>query len=178
MAENALQHVEADYSVPAAELGPLLSTLARHPSAKIQYDAGISELTEVENEYAKLNEVPRNRLDAIGRPSSLMCPLCNGLLWQLKEGPRRFRCHSGHAFAPGALMVEHRELTEQTLAVLMILLDDEVTLSRHVFETSTDPEQRRVIAQDLRSSEMRAAALRELLPGGVRRSKKVRPSVS
>ena len=102
----------------------------------------------------------------------MICPGCNGPLWQLKEGPRRFRCHTGHSYTPNSLIDEHRELAEKTLGVLMTLFDDEVILSRHILETNKSPDQQEQMMRDLRESEERAAFLRKLLPGGFQQSLK------
>lgn len=172
MPRNASQLVDIDYTATAAKMGALLAKLARTRDPKKQGSRGVVTLTRIENEYAKLRHVPRTELEALGTSSSLICPGCNGPLWQLKEGPRRFRCHTGHSYTPNSLIDEHRELAEKTLGVLMTLFDDEVVLSRHILETNKNSDQRDQMKRDLRESEERAALLRKLLPGGFRQSLK------
>jgi two-component system, chemotaxis family, protein-glutamate methylesterase/glutaminase len=170
MPRNASQEVEIDHTATSAGMGSLLTRLSTAPALKTKLRSEVIALTRIENEYAKLRDVPRAKLESIGIPSSLICPGCNGPLWQLNDGPRRFRCHTGHSYTPSTLIEEHRELAEKTLGVLMTLFDDEVTLSQHVLETSKNPEQLKQMKRDLRESEDRAAALRKLLPGGFRQS--------
>ena len=170
MPRNASQQVEIDYTATGAGMGSLLTKLAAAPTLKVKRQPQVVALTRIENEYASLRDVPRAKLEAIGIPSSLICPGCNGPLWQLKDGPRRFRCHTGHSYSPSTLIEEHRELAEKTLGVLMTLFDDEVTLSRHILDTSKNPGQITQMKRDLRESEERAAALRRLLPGGYRQT--------
>lgn len=172
MPRNASQLVDVDHTATAAGMGALLAKLARTRDAKKKGSPAVVALTRIENEYAKLRDVPRAELEALGTPSSLICPGCNGPLWQLKEGPRRFRCHTGHSYTPNSLIDEHRELAEKTLGVLMTLFDDEVVLSRHILETNKNPHQLDQMKRDLRESEERAVVLRKLLPGGFRQSLK------
>jgi two-component system, chemotaxis family, protein-glutamate methylesterase/glutaminase len=168
MPRNASQEVEIDHTATAAGMGSLLTRLSAAPTLKVKQQPEVVELTRIENEYAKLRDVPRAKLEKLGTPASLICPACSGPLWQLKDGPRRFRCHTGHSFTPSTLIEEHRDVAEKTLGVLMTLFDDEVTLSQHILETSKNPGQVRQMKRDLRESEERAAALRKLLPGGYR----------
>lgn len=38
-------------------------------------------------------------LAEIAAPSPFVCPDCHGGLWEIADAqPRRFRCHTGHAF--------------------------------------------------------------------------------
>lgn len=167
MPRNASKYVTMDRIAKASEMGHLLAGL----SAEIprgQADPAVTHLTEIENAYAKLEDVPRSKMDAIGIPASLICPSCHGPMWKIKEGPARFRCHTGHSFTPATMLFEHREVTERTLGVLMTLFDDEVTLTQEVLKTASNPEMTRELKENLRRSEERAADLRKLLPGGYR----------
>jgi two-component system, chemotaxis family, protein-glutamate methylesterase/glutaminase len=166
MPQNASAHIRIDHSAPAVEISALLSRLSAATSRRAKFARKALELTRIETDYAKLKNVPRERLEDMGTRSSLICPQCNGPLWQIDKGPRRFRCHTGHAFSPAALIGEHRELADRTLSVLMTLFDDEVTLLEHVAETATNREQAHQATLEITESKIRAAALRELLPGG------------
>ena len=70
-----------------------------------------------------------------------------------------------------ARAARHREVAEKTLGVLMTLFDDEVTLSQHMIETSTNPALVEQTKRALRESQRRAAALRTLLPGGFKQKR-------
>jgi two-component system chemotaxis response regulator CheB len=171
MPRNANEQVDIDYAVTASGMGALLASLVAGPAPRKKRPAAVVALTRIENEYTRLKKVPREKLESLGTPSSLICPDCNGPLWQLKEGPRRFRCHTGHSYTTSTLIEAHRDLAEKTLGVLMTLFEDEVTLSRHIIETSTNPEQVEQTKRDLRESQQRAAALRTLLPGGFKQKR-------
>lgn len=48
-----------------------------------------------------------------GRPSIFTCPECSGTLWELEgENYLRYRCRTGHAFSPQAMLANQREATE------------------------------------------------------------------
>ncbi|MBV9271833.1 MAG: chemotaxis protein CheB [Candidatus Eremiobacteraeota bacterium] len=50
---------------------------------------------------------------AVGRPSIFTCPECKGTLWELDgEDYLRYRCRTGHAFSPHAMLSNQREVTE------------------------------------------------------------------
>jgi two-component system chemotaxis response regulator CheB len=83
----------------------------------------------------------------------------------MKRGPRRFRCHTGHAYSPGSLLEDHREHTERAVAVLLRLLDDEVNLLAHVRENLGENSEKRVDLDNAEAEARRRAELvRTLLP--------------
>lgn len=165
MPSHAQQQVRIDRVAKAADLAATLADMVK--LSAVQAEApDVRERTKIENAYAKLENVPRPEMDKIGVPSSFVCPSCNGPMWKMRDGPRLFRCHTGHAFTPLNMLFEHREVTERTLAVLMTLFDDEVTLTEEVLSTEIDPDFRDEMKSNLKRSERRATDLRKLLPGG------------
>jgi two-component system chemotaxis response regulator CheB len=166
MPRNASEQVRIDHTAPARKMGALLASLVAEPESAVKPSRKATTLIQVENGYAKLEDLPHSTLESLGQPTSLVCPGCHGPLWLLKNGPRPFRCHTGHAYTPSSLIEEHRELAEKTLAVLVTLFEDEVILSQHILETSTHPEHVQQMRRDLTESKERAATLRKLLPGG------------
>lgn len=55
-------------------------------------------------------------LEQLGRPSSVACPECHGVLLQFEEGDRiRFRCHTGHAFSVESLLAAIGDNIEDSL---------------------------------------------------------------
>lgn len=116
MPMSALRHVRVDYSVPLAELAPLLVQL----TSEVEVEGGEmpvpNKVLEVEVKIAK----EQNPLDAgiaeIAQPSVYSCPECHGVLLQLKEGDRlRFRCHTGHAYSFDSLVSGINEGIEEAL---------------------------------------------------------------
>jgi two-component system chemotaxis response regulator CheB len=61
-------------------------------------------------------ENPMEDLDAIGTPSKIVCPDCNGVLWEITGSqPRRYRCHTGHAYTEGTLEYTQRVRMDEAL---------------------------------------------------------------
>ncbi|MER5174025.1 chemotaxis protein CheB [Thioclava kandeliae] len=52
----------------------------------------------------------------LGRLAPFNCPECDGVLWELADGPiRRWRCHTGHAFSEKTLSRAQEYYLERTL---------------------------------------------------------------
>jgi two-component system chemotaxis response regulator CheB len=109
MPRSAMRHVEVDHCVALADMPHLLTSLAsrsvvagaaRRPPDPLLHEQALS--------LAKGN--PMEHLPKLGVPSSYACPDCHGGLWEVTDStPRRFRCHTGHAFTVRSL--------QETLAV-------------------------------------------------------------
>jgi two-component system chemotaxis response regulator CheB len=55
-------------------------------------------------------------LTAIGNPSTFVCPDCKGALWEVAASqPKRYRCHTGHAFTLRSLNHAQSETTDAAL---------------------------------------------------------------
>jgi two-component system chemotaxis response regulator CheB len=112
---SALRHVRVDYSVPLAELAPLLVQLTSEVEVEGE-EMPVPKGLEVEVKIAK----EHNPLDAgiteIAQPSVYACPECHRVLLQLKEGDRlRFRCHTGHAYSFDSLVAAISEGIEEAM---------------------------------------------------------------
>ena len=137
MPESALSNVAVDYTVPLAEMGPLLIRLVSEaPSAPgpipedIRLEAAIAErLTGTTEEIAR-----------IGTPAApLSCPGCGGPLWQLNEGGGpRFRCHTGHAYTPAGLLDDSRRGLEESLWVALRMMEERRNLLSSLTSSSAD----------------------------------------
>ncbi len=164
MPRNAAASTAIDHEIESKAMGQLFQRLCTSGPVEERGSTGASEL-HIENAYASLVKVPREELDKFGVPSSIICPLCGGPLWQMNEGPRRFRCHTGHAYSPGTLLEDHREHTERAVAVLLRLLDDEVNLLQHVREkVRGSVEKMHDLDRTEAEARRRATLVRSLLP--------------
>ena len=53
---------------------------------------------------------------ALGKPSTFVCPDCNGALWEVNGSrPQRYRCHTGHGFTLRSLQHAQSEATDTAL---------------------------------------------------------------
>jgi Chemotaxis response regulator containing a CheY-like receiver domain and a methylesterase domain len=111
---SAIRHVHVDRIVRLAEMGETLSAILAEESAppvERQEPAVIHE-----NEILLAQGDFMEHLKAIGTPSSFVCPDCKGGLWEIERAkPRRFRCHTGHAFTLRSLLHAQAEGTDMAL---------------------------------------------------------------
>jgi two-component system chemotaxis response regulator CheB len=131
---SALNQVEVDYTLPLAEMPPVLTrlasvTVAEQGGYEVPEDLGIEVRIAMED----------NALDAgiakLGSPSVFTCPECHGTLLQLKENGRtRYRCHTGHAFSADSLLSELTESVEATLWAAVRSINESAMLMRHMAE--------------------------------------------
>ncbi len=117
MPANALAFVTADYVVPLAGLGALLTRLTAEPAprkpavTKAELDLLKIELTIAKEDNAfELGIIDRGKL------TPFTCPDCHRALTQLVEGRLiRYRCHTGHAYTVSALLGEVTQSVESLL---------------------------------------------------------------
>lgn len=127
---NALQHVEADYRVPVAEMGALIGRL-------VQQEASATPAVAPEDDQKTHNEIRiaagHNALEdnvlPFGELSPFTCPECNGVLTAIREGSLvRFRCHTGHALSASTLLSSIPGIAEERLYDAVRALDETVML--------------------------------------------------
>lgn len=137
MPESALSNVAVDYTVPLAEMGPLLIRLVSGaPSAP----GPIPEDIRLEAAIAERVVGTTEEIDRIGTPAPLTCPGCGGSLWQLNEGSvPRFRCHTGHAYTLGNLLDDSRQGLEESLWVALRMMEERKNLLSNLASRSADP---------------------------------------
>ena len=65
---------------------------------------------------ANLEKASMSTEEKLGRLTPINCPDCNGVLWELKDGPLyRYRCHTGHSWTERSLMRRKDEALERHL---------------------------------------------------------------
>jgi two-component system chemotaxis response regulator CheB len=123
---NALAYTEADYRVPIAEIGELISRLVREEAPAIpKVSAEEEEKTQLEVKIAEGADALEENVMRFGRPSPFTCPECRGVLTMLEEGRVvRFRCHTGHALSASSLLQGTSEMVEQKLFDSVRALDE------------------------------------------------------
>lgn len=73
--------------------------------------------------------------DHPGIPSPWPCPDCNGVLWEIEDGPvLRFRCRVGHAWVAETLLEHQGEGVEGALWMALRALEDRAALSTRLAE--------------------------------------------
>lgn len=132
MPQSALNHVQVDYCLSLAEIGPLLVSLAREPGE--EREAGLSaEALEKEVWSAEMETDASNEQEHVGQPSVFSCPECGGVLWEIKDGNfLRFRCRVGHALSAESVLAEQMEAIDKALWNAFKTLEEQVSLTRRL----------------------------------------------
>jgi two-component system chemotaxis response regulator CheB len=133
MPRSALQLLgTVDHVAPLARLGALLTRLAAEPAPSARPPPG-----RWVQEQRATGRGPGafEALQAIGRPTALVCPECQGGLFQIQgDGPPRYRCHTGHAFSLRSMGEAQARATEDALYAAMRALQDKAVVLRQLAE--------------------------------------------
>lgn len=133
MPQSVIAHVGADYCLPIAGMGALLSELV---SRELPKNEPPPEDVRIEAKIAQrvLSDLPS--VEALGEQVPFNCPDCGGVLWKVAEGKLlRYRCHTGHAFTSAALLAQQTVKIEETLWVALRMFEERqnllVTMSKN-----------------------------------------------
>ncbi|MED5596430.1 chemotaxis protein CheB [Janthinobacterium sp. P210006] len=129
MPQSAIDHVEVDWRLPAAEIGPALLALASGKPAAPKATQPLQPAPPwiaVENRFAR-GVGNMEQLEKIAAPSTFTCPECQGTLWELHgQQPQRFRCHTGHSFTAHVLgELQHDKAEDAIWAAVRALQEKE-----------------------------------------------------
>ncbi|PXX90479.1 chemotaxis protein CheB [Marinobacter vulgaris] len=160
MPRSVIANVGADYCLPIAGMGELLSDLA----SRVLPESGPAPddiVIEAEIAQRVLSDLPS--VEALGDQVPYNCPDCGGVLWQMKEGKLlRYRCHTGHAFTSSALIAQQTVKIEETLWVALRMFEERqnllVTMSKNESQTSTSS-----ISQRAKDSKVHIDRIRAML---------------
>jgi two-component system chemotaxis response regulator CheB len=164
MPVNAMRHVEVDHVVPAADIGPLLTRLAREPAGPTP---PIPFRIRLEAEIAAQELSGMAVDDQLGTPSRFTCPECHGAIWEIDDGSLlRYRCHVGHAFTAETMLAAQATQAEELLWSLMRAHQERSALARRLAEREqarSRPELARMYMARVRGYDEDAEVLRDLL---------------
>jgi two-component system chemotaxis response regulator CheB len=136
MPENALQEVEVDHVLAAAEMGALLGKLTIEEPPPDD-GTGLDALLELENRIAHgVPSAPADASAGFGPPSGYMCPDCHGALMEL--GPHRYRCRVGHAWSGESLLRVQGAAFERALWSALRTLDEKIALARRMCDRAIE----------------------------------------
>ena len=104
---------EPELITEAAEIGKYLSAI-------VGEEAGPSmepvDSVRLEMMIAGLEKAKMSSEERLGELSPYNCPDCNGVLWEIEDGPlTRYRCHTGHAYSEYSLNERQEEMLEQSM---------------------------------------------------------------
>jgi len=165
MPMSALRFVEVDYQVPLAAMGGLLERLVAEEPASGQ--GGRAGLLVRENDIALGKGDFMEHLEKIAKPSTFVCPDCDGALWEITGSePRRFRCHTGHAYTLQSLYHAHTETTDEALwSALRALQEKELLLKSMAagYRAERDEKEAARLDEEAGDIAQHAATLRKLI---------------
>ena len=134
---SAINQVEVDHVVAAADMGELLVKLV---SEEINAEAPpITTLMEIETDLARMDDDAMNSEVHAGTPSGFSCPDCAGVLWEIRDGALvRYRCRVGHAWSAESLLGEQSQMLDSALWMALRGLEEKASLSRTLSERARD----------------------------------------
>lgn len=139
MPKSAMLHVRVDHVVRIEEIAPLLIRLAATEADAQEGGVDVPEDVRIEVNIAKEDKARDAGVLTLGEPSTFACPECHGVLLEMKDRPpRRFRCHTGHAFTLESLVSEMDEAIEDSLWSAIRALEERVMLMRQAAEHSRE----------------------------------------
>lgn len=125
---SALNQVEVDHSVRAADLADLLTRLSAespHTFPEVNVTADDRRRVGIEVSIASSAHAFRKGVMDFGKVTPQTCPECGGVLVELREGGfTRYRCHTGHAYTGDTLLVSVTEDIEDKLWQTMRALEE------------------------------------------------------
>lgn len=131
---NAQEYVDADYTVPASEMGPLLTKLtSERTPKKPKLLKEEMDLLKMEVTISKEDNAFAMGIMKVGSLTPFTCPECHGVLVRLFEGKFiRFRCHTGHAYTASSLLADVTKSVEEKLWQAMRGLEETTLLLNHI----------------------------------------------
>ena len=113
MPQAALEATPQAECLDLDALAVRLNALAGRPCA----DAGeVPWRIGLELKIASLEEADMDSESKLGELSPFNCPHCNGVLWEIEDGPlTRYRCHTGHAYTMRSLDAAQEEAVDAGL---------------------------------------------------------------
>lgn len=146
MPQSAIDHVEVDHILSIDEIAAILPKLVDEP-VKGDFMATNEDL---EAEFVKQDKLAREEGRKPGSPSTMTCPDCGGVLWELGDGGLlRFRCHVGHAYSVDSLLAEQADSVEVALWSALRSLEEKAALYRRL-AAQADQQNRRISEQRFR----------------------------
>ena len=132
MPQNAIDHVNVDYSLRLADIAPMLIRLTAAPVEATAPSGDVPDVLRMEVKIAMEHNPFDAGLERVARPSRFACPECHGVLLELKEGARvKFRCHTGHAYSVASLLAAIGEGIEASLwSAVRALEEGQLLLTR------------------------------------------------
>ena len=123
---SVLNSMEVNYCIPLASMGEvILNVTQTTPEEKPAPEDVI-----IESEIAERVVVDYDNVRVLGEKSIYACPDCGGGLWNINKGgdgqgkADRYRCHIGHSYSEGDLVIKQGEIFESTLWTALRIMEE------------------------------------------------------
>jgi two-component system, chemotaxis family, protein-glutamate methylesterase/glutaminase len=147
MPQGAMQHVRIDHVLRTEEIAPVLVRLAATEADAPEGETVVAENVRIEVNIARQEQSKEAGVLTLGEPSAFACPECHGVLLEMKDRPpRRFRCHTGHAYTLESLLCDMDEAIEDSLWSAIRALEERVMLVSEADLGGAEETQRRADA--------------------------------
>jgi two-component system chemotaxis response regulator CheB len=139
MPRSAIENVDdIDYILPLSEIAAVLVELA-NSSIEAEAEQPVSHEMEIETDLVDMDVETLSNDDRAGKPSTLACPDCGGILWELEQkNLLRFRCRIGHAYSLESLLAKQSDALEDALWFALRALEEKASLSRRMAKRMRD----------------------------------------
>jgi two-component system, chemotaxis family, protein-glutamate methylesterase/glutaminase len=126
---SVLERMEVNDVANLKKMGGMLQSLTQQaPGEKIT----APDIIVAESNLSEKMATGIQQVGQLGDHTVFSCPDCGGGLWKIKNGHMdHFRCHIGHSYTTGDLIVKQAETIEQTLWVAVRMMEErKLLLSR------------------------------------------------
>src|SRR5262245_6081319 len=132
---SAIQNVEIDHILPAADMPSVITRLANERlGVKMTATHRKSGKRDVAQHGTRRLEEPGMR----GPPSPFTCPECGGTLWEKRDGKLSvFQCHVGHGYTADALGASLDERVETAMWTALRTLEENVALQHRLAQRAS-----------------------------------------
>jgi two-component system, chemotaxis family, protein-glutamate methylesterase/glutaminase len=179
MPRSAMDNVAVDHLLSATEMADLLAQLAAEPVHPLK----VTPMSEDHLPNRDADEfATTDRHTQPGVPSTMACPECHGVLWEVKDGELvRFRCRVGHAYSDEALLVHQSEQLEAALWTALRALEEHTALGRRLAARANSrghAHSAAAFTEQAMDAEHHASVIRNVLHTGIRLGDVTEPALA
>ena len=123
---SVLNNMEVDYCIGLASMGEVIFSITQTTPEEKPAPKDVI----VESEIAERVVVDYDNVKVLGEKSIYACPDCGGGLWSINKGgdgqgkADRYRCHIGHSYSEGDLVIKQGEIFESTLWTALRIMEE------------------------------------------------------
>jgi two-component system chemotaxis response regulator CheB len=120
-------------------------------------------MLRVENAKLQNRQLDFAALNEVGVSAGIVCPDCGGHLWQMNEGPLRYRCHVGHAMSAHSLLAQQTQVVEAAGWQLLRAIEEDDQLCVQTLQQRLSAEDKLMVESRLTLNREKRQRLQGLL---------------